>query len=339
MSFPPCRKGGGRGISERILCALVLSILLAYGCAGDGPPVASSSGEFDRLQAEIFNPHCMGAGCHNSQAQAGAMDLSPGLSYDDLVGVAPYNPVARAMGMLRVDPFDPANSFIIAKLRGPGAGQGTRMPQGMSPLPESDIAAIEEWIRSGAPRGSTAAPSASPTPVPPSPTDSATPTVTATGTETATAADTPTATPSVTGSVPSTSTASATPSPSPSPSPSPTPSASPTLSLFAQIQQTIFNPTCTDPFCHDSVGISGNLTLIEGDAYAELVGVEPDNRTARDLGLLRVDPGNPDNSLLLIKLEGPTDPFLGGQMPLGKDPLSAEQIQLVRDWIAAGATQ
>jgi hypothetical protein len=82
--------------------------------------------------------------------------------------------------------------------------------------------------------------------------------------------------------------------------------------------------------------MSGSLVLIEGMSYDQLVGVQPTNAAARTAGLLRVDPDNPDNSFLLVKVTNPT-PLQGSRMPLGELPLSAEQIQLIRDWIASGA--
>ena len=51
---------------------------------------------------------------------------------------------------------------------------------------------------------------------------------------------------------------------------------------------------------------------------------------------MRVAPGNPDDSYLVIKLEG-SSRMVGQQMPRGRDPLSAEQIGTVRQWIADGA--
>lgn len=92
--------------------------------------------------------------------------------------------------------------------------------------------------------------------------------------------------------------------------------------------------------------MSGGLVLVEGQSYANLltvtpsglVGVPPQNAAALNAGLLRVDPGHPDNSFLVIKLAGPP-PIEGGQMPLGKPALSDAQMQLVRDWISAGALQ
>lgn len=48
-----------------------------------------------------------------------------------------------------------------------------------------------------------------------------------------------------------------------------------------------------------------------------------------------VIPGDPDNSYLVRKLEGGPD-IAGDQMPPG-GALDAERLQLVRDWIEAGA--
>jgi hypothetical protein len=110
---------------------------------------------------------------------------------------------------------------------------------------------------------------------------------------------------------------------------------------FAQIQSTIFNTTCAVTFCHSASFPgsipAGNLDLTEGNSFDQLVGHACDNASARDDGNLRVDPGNPDNSFLVIKLEGPPSFLYGTQMPQGLPPLSAAQIKLVRDWIAAGA--
>src|SRR5262245_53183130 len=133
----PFGRGGSEGISLRSTRTLLwVCLVLISACAGSGPPPTEPGGTFDRLQADIFNQHCLRAGCHNPQAQAGALDLSPSVSYDALVNVAPDNSVARAEGLKRVDPFAPDNSFILRKLRGPAPGEGSQMPFGMSPLSE-----------------------------------------------------------------------------------------------------------------------------------------------------------------------------------------------------------
>lgn len=305
----------------RARVALLCAVASLCGCAGNGPASQSGGSAFDQLQVNIFNQHCLAAGCHNTQAQAGSMDLTTGLSYDQLVNVTPSNPVAQSAGLRRVVPFDPNSSFLLIKLTGPGAGEGSQMPQGMYPLSPSDIDAIRSWILAGAPRGNTPEPTVTPTP----------PLPTATASDSPTPLDTATPAPTVTGTPPSTSTV------TPTASPSPSPTVTPTLSAFGQIQQTIFNTTCTDAFCHDAQGQMGGLVLVEGQSYANLVGVVPQNAAAAAAGLLRVTPNDPDRSFLVTKVAGQPPLVYGSQMPLGKTPLTAAQVQLIRDWISAGA--
>jgi hypothetical protein len=52
------------------------------------------------------------------------------------------------------------------------------------------------------------------------------------------------------------------------------------------------------------------------------------------MDFVRVKAGDPDNSLLVQKLEGKQK--CGMEMPIG-GMLKPEQIKLVRDWIMAGA--
>jgi len=315
------------------LWTALFGLVLLGGCAGDGPAPHGAGGQFAQLQANIFNQHCLSAGCHNAQSQAGGLNLSPGASHNQLVNVDPNNPAALSAGLLRVQPFNPGNSYLLAKVTNPGVGEGSRMPLGMEQLAQSDIDAIEAWIVAGAPRDATAGPSPSETPVPASPTPAP---PTATATLTGTPADTSTATATVTGTPPPTSTATSSPTITATPSPSPTPTMTPTLSMFGEIQTTIFNTSCVDSFCHDVAGMSGGLVLVEGQSYANLVGVAPMNDAALQAGMLRVDPGNPSNSFLVLKLGNPAKQF-GDRMPFGKLPLTAAQKQLITDWITAGA--
>jgi len=127
----------------------------------------------------------------------------------------------------------------------------------------------------------------------------------------------------------------------PSASPIPTPTFS-LASTFPQIQATIFNPTCLDPTCHTAADHGGSLVLEAGVAYANLAGPPPPspaNTPASQAGMLRVDPGNPANSFLITKLTLPTafDSRFMSRMPLGKQPLTAEQIDNIRAWILRGA--
>jgi hypothetical protein len=76
--------------------------------------------------------------------------------------------------------------------------------------------------------------------------------------------------------------------------------------------------------------------LEPGNSRTSLVSVLSANPAAQSAGLLRVNPGNPDASFLVTKLTTPLR-GQGSKMPLGKPPLSAAQIQAIRDWITQGA--
>jgi hypothetical protein len=117
------------------------------------------------------------------------------------------------------------------------------------------------------------------------------------------------------------------------------PSATPTgnaIVTLATVQATIFNATCTDQSCHIGPAPAGSLALGAGMSHDQLVGVSSSNLAAQRAGLLRVKAGDPDHSFLITKLTGPSLAE-GSPMPLGKQPLTPAQLQLIRDWIAAGA--
>lgn len=115
-------------------------------------PTATPRGfTFQQLQDQILTPRCATPLCHSRQIMAGGMVLEAGQAFDSLVGAEPSNGAARAAGMLRVDPFAPENSFLIAKLRGPSSTAfGARMPLVGSPLSDEEIARTRDWILAGA---------------------------------------------------------------------------------------------------------------------------------------------------------------------------------------------
>ena len=86
--------------------------------------------------------------------------------------------------------------------------------------------------------------------------------------------------------------------------------------------------------CHLTGQEAGNLALHPGAAYANLVGVK-----SSETGLMRVKPGAPRESYLLMKLQGThlDRGGSGGRMPLGGAPLSPQVIEQISAWIAAGA--
>ena len=98
---------------------------------------------------------------------------------------------------------------------------------------------------------------------------------------------------------------------------------------FAQVDyasqiQPIFNANCTS--CH---GVSSGLTL---SSYGALIG-----STGNQYGSDIIVAGDPDASGLVDKIEA--SPQFGSRMPQGRNPLSDEEIQLIRTWISEGANE
>ena len=101
------------------------------------------------------------------------------------------------------------------------------------------------------------------------------------------------------------------------------------------IQANIFGPICAQPGCHVGANAQQGLMLDTADnSFQDLVGIA----STEIPSLLRVDPGNPDDSYLVQKIEGRST-IVGAQMPLNQPGLSAEQIDAIRTWIANGAVQ
>ena len=102
-----------------------------------------------------------------------------------------------------------------------------------------------------------------------------------------------------------------------------------TEATLAEVSE-VFAVSCAFSGCHSGEQPAAGLSL-EGDFAGRIVGVASEQRS--DLKL--VDPGNPDKSYLLIKVRG-DDEMISQQMPPGS-PLSAEQVEIIRAWIAVGA--
>jgi hypothetical protein len=99
---------------------------------------------------------------------------------------------------------------------------------------------------------------------------------------------------------------------------------------FAGDVQPLFTANCSAASCHGAAESAG-LKLQQGSAYQELVGVASTSEPV----YLRVKADDPDSSYVIIKLEG--NQSVGARMPFGGAPLSAGDIQTVRDWIEQGA--
>jgi hypothetical protein len=111
----------------------------------------------------------------------------------------------------------------------------------------------------------------------------------------------------------------------------------PTLS---DIQAKVFTPSCATGACHTVAGapLSGHLDLSSsGASYTGLV-----NQPAQYVGVnqLRVDPGSPNNSFLIVKLVNmwePNGPQDGNPMPYTGMQLPQDQLSAIEQWIMNGA--
>ncbi len=102
-------------------------------------------------------------------------------------------------------------------------------------------------------------------------------------------------------------------------------------SLLVPLQQTVFTPSCALAGCHDALTQVQALNLSSTDtSFNSLVGV--DSFCAK----VRVVPDNVTASYLVDKV-GDGQLFCGDLMPQGLPPLTAQQLQLIRDWINQGA--
>jgi uncharacterized protein YjdB len=101
---------------------------------------------------------------------------------------------------------------------------------------------------------------------------------------------------------------------------------------FANQVQPIFTANCALSGCHAGASPEQGMNLSAGQAYNAIVNVP----SVQQPSLMRVLPGNPDNSYLVRKIEG-TPSITGSRMPLGGPFLTASQIATIRTWISQGA--
>ena len=106
-------------------------------------------------------------------------------------------------------------------------------------------------------------------------------------------------------------------------------------STLTQVQTNVFTPRCSS--CHNGSNpaggaLPGSMDLRAGSSFASIVNVA----SLEQGTLMRVKPGDPDNSYLIHKVEN-TAGIAGSQMPLGGPFLDVATIATIRSWITAGA--
>jgi hypothetical protein len=104
---------------------------------------------------------------------------------------------------------------------------------------------------------------------------------------------------------------------------------------FDDIASKVFT-TCSTLSCHSASATKGGLQLTKDVAYEQLVGVPAENDVAKTRNKVRVVPGDPANSFLVQKLEGPAADE-GDQMPQRGQKLPDDVIAAIKTWIQNGA--
>jgi cysteine-rich repeat protein len=133
-------------------------------CQSDSCDDVEFSSTYEGIQSIIFDSavyECTNALCHGARPDPlppgfSDLELTAGISYDQLVDVASSLPSADGTTIFdRVEPGEPIASFLYEKLAARTIGTpttGTPMPQSLLALIPEHLQAIEKWIRAGAPR-------------------------------------------------------------------------------------------------------------------------------------------------------------------------------------------
>lgn len=123
-----------------------MALALALLAILQGPASAEQPVSFEADIQPIWNNYCVF--CHMTGAEGAGLNLEPGLAYADLVGV----PSVQS-SLKRVEPGDPARSYLVHKLEGTHlevGGQGAPMPLRAARLGDEELQLIRRWIEEGA---------------------------------------------------------------------------------------------------------------------------------------------------------------------------------------------
>lgn len=130
--------------------AMIVLLPALAGCGGtDRPGVVGSDPSavtYAQVQDAIFTPSCAVTGCHVAGSAPFGLDLSTGQSMANIVSV----PSAEVPAYDRIDPFDPADSYLYMKVTGDPRILGDQMPALGPPLSGPKIRLLEDWIGQGA---------------------------------------------------------------------------------------------------------------------------------------------------------------------------------------------
>lgn len=126
---------------------------LAVACGGGpdgtgGMQSTPSAVTLQQVQSAVFTPNCALSDCHRVGSAPFGLDLSPGETFGNTVGVAS----AEQPGFDRIDPGNPDDSYVYMKVTADFRISGDPMPpQGLAPgLTGQQIDLLRQWIEQGA---------------------------------------------------------------------------------------------------------------------------------------------------------------------------------------------
>lgn len=124
------------------------------------------------------------------------------------------------------------------------------------------------------------------------------------------------------------------------PAPSAVPSIPPVTHTYAPTYEAVWReillPSCAWEFCHGGSGLSLDLES-KALGYETMVNFPAGGADCKDTGLVHVLPGQPEKSLLYLKI---TNPPCGKRMPLlygTTGQLDPREVEQIRSWIERGA--
>lgn len=108
---------------------------------------------------------------------------------------------------------------------------------------------------------------------------------------------------------------------------------------FDRIAQQVFAASCAVSGCHDSNTHQSNMILYPNTAYSQIVGVVPTNVIAAGDGVFRIDAaGDPQKSLLYLKVTGMLPSGYGVRMPYHRPAIASNLQDIIRLWIIGDGT-
>lgn len=105
---------------------------------------------------------------------------------------------------------------------------------------------------------------------------------------------------------------------------------------FTADVQPIFTARCATSSCHNFATHQAELSLTPDEAYEDIVNVQARFRPAWK----RIVPFKPDSSFLVkTLLANPAEHPEIARMPLGREPLTDNQIRTIINWVSQGAVR